>query len=125
MKTIITCLLAALGLTTACGQSNSKNTNVEGFVELIADTHRMDSLMQSLEYRFGKMQPWIKMKTPDNLQSVVITKPSTSMVVDSNASRFTMTSTYYPQSVFSLKDDLMFYKDYGWSNFVSDFFFGW
>ena len=31
MKKIITCLLAALGLTTACGQSNYENTNVEGF----------------------------------------------------------------------------------------------
>ena len=38
MKKIITCLLAALGLTTACGQSNYENTNVEGFAELIADS---------------------------------------------------------------------------------------
>ena len=38
MKKIITCLLTALGLTTACGQSNYENTNVEGFAELIADS---------------------------------------------------------------------------------------
>ena len=34
MKKIITCLLATLGLTTACGQ-NFENTDVEGFSELI------------------------------------------------------------------------------------------
>lgn len=38
MKKIIICLLAALGLTTACGQSNYENTNVQGFAELIADS---------------------------------------------------------------------------------------
>ena len=38
MKKIITCLLAALGLTTACGQSNYENTHVDGFAELIADS---------------------------------------------------------------------------------------
>ena len=35
------CLLAALatlGLTTACGQQNYENTDVQGFAELIADT---------------------------------------------------------------------------------------
>ena len=39
MKKILTCLLAALGLTTACGQDNFENTDVLGFSELVADTN--------------------------------------------------------------------------------------
>ena len=38
MKKILTCLLAALGLTTACGQDIYENTDVQGFSGLIADT---------------------------------------------------------------------------------------
>ena len=38
MKRILTCLLAVLGLTSACGQGNFENTDVEGFAELIADS---------------------------------------------------------------------------------------
>ena len=39
MKKILTCLLAVLGLTTACGQDNFENTDVQGFAELVADTN--------------------------------------------------------------------------------------
>ena len=39
MKKILTCLLAALGLTTACGQDNFENTDVQGFTELVADSN--------------------------------------------------------------------------------------
>jgi len=39
MKKILTFLLAALGLTTACGQDNFENTDVQGFAELVADTN--------------------------------------------------------------------------------------
>ena len=39
MKRILTCLLAALGLTTACGQQNFENTDVNGFAELMADSN--------------------------------------------------------------------------------------
>ena len=39
MKKILTFLLAALGLTTACGQDNFENTDVQGFSELVADTN--------------------------------------------------------------------------------------
>ena len=35
MKKIITCLLATLGLTTACGQANYENADVKGFAELM------------------------------------------------------------------------------------------
>lgn len=38
MKKILTCLLAVLGLTSACGQGNFENTDVKGFAELIADS---------------------------------------------------------------------------------------
>ena len=36
MKKIITCLLATLGLTTACGQQSYENADINGFAELIA-----------------------------------------------------------------------------------------
>ena len=39
MKKILTCLLAVLGLTSACGQDNFENTEVQGFAELVADTN--------------------------------------------------------------------------------------
>lgn len=39
MKKILTCLLATLGLATACGQQNFENTDVQGFTELIADSN--------------------------------------------------------------------------------------
>ena len=39
MKRLLTCLFATLGLTTACGQQNFENTDVQGFAELIADTN--------------------------------------------------------------------------------------
>lgn len=38
MKKILTCLLAVLGLTSACGQGNYENTDINGFAELIADS---------------------------------------------------------------------------------------
>ena len=37
MKKVLTCLLAALGLTTACGQQNFDDMDVKEFAELIAD----------------------------------------------------------------------------------------
>ena len=39
MKKILTCLFAALGLTTACGQQNFENYDVKEFAELIADSN--------------------------------------------------------------------------------------
>ena len=38
MKKILTCLLAVLGLTSACGQKNYEDVDVKGFAELIADS---------------------------------------------------------------------------------------
>lgn len=39
MKKFLTCLLATLGLTSACGQGNYENADVNGFAELITDTN--------------------------------------------------------------------------------------
>ena len=39
MKKFLTCLFAALGLTTACGQQNFDNYDVKEFAELIADSN--------------------------------------------------------------------------------------
>ena len=38
MKKFLACLLAVLGLNSACGQQNFENTDEQGFAELIADT---------------------------------------------------------------------------------------
>ena len=38
MKKILTCLLTVLGLTSACGQQNFENTEVQGFATLMADS---------------------------------------------------------------------------------------
>ena len=38
MKKIITCLMATLGIASACGQDNFENTDVQGFSELVADS---------------------------------------------------------------------------------------
>ena len=38
MKKFLTCLFAAFGLTTACGQVNYENYDVKEFAELIADS---------------------------------------------------------------------------------------
>ena len=39
MKKFLTCLLATLGLISACGQQNFENTDVQGFTELVADSN--------------------------------------------------------------------------------------
>jgi hypothetical protein len=39
MKKILTCLLAVLGLNSACGQENFGNADVTEFAELAADTN--------------------------------------------------------------------------------------
>ena len=38
MKHLLTCLLAMLGLTSACGQKNYEDVDVRQFAEIIADT---------------------------------------------------------------------------------------
>ena len=38
MRRILTCLLAAIGLTSACGQNDFENADVQEFADLIADS---------------------------------------------------------------------------------------
>ena len=53
----MTCLLAALGLTTACGQQMFENTDVQGFAELIADTNVVVlDVRTAAEYAEGHIQ---------------------------------------------------------------------
>lgn len=54
---ILTCLLAALGLTSVCGQQNYENTDVQGFAELIADsTVVILDVRTSTEFAEGHIQ---------------------------------------------------------------------
>jgi len=39
MKKVLTCMLAVLGLTSACGQKNYEDVDVDGFAALVADTN--------------------------------------------------------------------------------------
>ena len=39
IKKLLTCLLAVLGLNSACGQGNFENADVNEFAELVADTN--------------------------------------------------------------------------------------
>lgn len=57
MMRILTCLLAALGLTSVCGQQNYENTDVQGFAELIADsTVVILDVRTSTEFAEGHIQ---------------------------------------------------------------------
>ena len=54
---ILTCLLAALGLTSVCGQQTYENTDVQGFAELIADsTVVILDVRTSTEFAEGHIQ---------------------------------------------------------------------
>ena len=54
---ILTCLLAALGLTSVCGQQTYENTDVQGFTELIADsTVVILDVRTSTEFAEGHIQ---------------------------------------------------------------------
>ena len=53
----ITCLLAVLGLTSACGQKNYESTDVQGFAELIADSSVVVlDVRTAAEYAEGHIQ---------------------------------------------------------------------
>ena len=54
---ILTCLLAALGLTSVCGQQTYDNTDVQGFAEFIADsTVVILDVRTSTEFAEGHIQ---------------------------------------------------------------------
>ena len=57
MKKLLTCLLATLGLTTACGQQNFENAEVQEFAELIADSNVVVlDVRTAAEYAEGHIQ---------------------------------------------------------------------
>ena len=57
MMRILTCLLAALGLTSVCGQQTYENTDVQGFAEFIADsTVVILDVRTSTEFAEGHIQ---------------------------------------------------------------------
>ena len=116
-------LTMALAATLSCMAASAQS--------LLPDTHQNDSVMWKLEYRFGRSRvpgasyrPWLFMKRPDSLSSVVVMRPNRTMMMNPHANKFKTSTKYYPQSVFSRRDDLMFYKDYGWANFIGDILFG-
>ena len=57
MKKLLTCLLAVLGLNSACGQINYENVDVNGFATLIADTNVVVlDVRTASEYAEGHIQ---------------------------------------------------------------------
>lgn len=79
MKKILTCLLAVLGLTSACGQSNFENTDVQGFAELIADSSVVIlDVRTASEFAEGHIQGAILIDQgqPDFMEKVKATLPT-------------------------------------------------
>ena len=57
MKKFLTCLLTILGLTSACGQKNYEDVDVNGFAELIADSSVVIlDVRTAAEYAEGHIQ---------------------------------------------------------------------
>ena len=57
MKKLLTCLLATLGLTTACAKQNFENADVQEFAELIADTNVVVlDVRSAAEFAVGHIQ---------------------------------------------------------------------
>ena len=80
MKKILTCLLAALGLTTACGQGNFENTDVEGFAVLVADTNVVVlDVRTAAEFAEGHIQGAILI---DQGQTDFVEKVKTALPID-------------------------------------------
>ena len=80
MKKIFTCLLAVLGLTSACGQGNFENTDVNGFAELIADSSVVIlDVRTTAEFEEGHIQGAILI---DQNQSDFIEKAKAALPID-------------------------------------------
>ena len=80
MKKILTCLLAVLGLNSACGQQNFENTDVNGFAELIADTNVVVlDVRTASEFDEGHLQRAINI---DQGQSDFVEKTQKALPVD-------------------------------------------
>ena len=80
MKRLLTCLLATLGLTTACGQQNFENVDVQGFAELVADTNVVVlDVRTAAEYAEGHIQGAILI---DQEQSDFVEKAKATLPTD-------------------------------------------
>ncbi len=80
MKKLLTCLLATLGLTTACGQQNFENADVQEFAELIADSNVVVlDVRTAAEFAEGHIQGAILM---DQGQSDFVEKAKATLPTD-------------------------------------------
>ena len=80
MKRIITCLLAMLGLTSACGQANYENRDVKEFAELITDSNVVVlDVRTAEEFTEGHIQRAVNI---DQAQSNFIKKVKESLPAD-------------------------------------------
>jgi rhodanese-related sulfurtransferase len=80
MKKLLTYLLATLGLTTACGQQNFENADVQGFAELIADTNVVVlDVRTAAEFAEGHIQRAILI---DQGQSDFVEKAKATLPID-------------------------------------------
>ena len=76
----MTCLLAVLGLTTACGQQNFENTDVNRFAELMADSNVVVlDVRTASEYAEGHIEGAVLI---DQGQSDFIEKAKASLPTD-------------------------------------------
>ncbi|MCR4809149.1 MAG: rhodanese-like domain-containing protein [Prevotella sp.] len=79
-KKIITCLLAVLGLTSACGQGNYENVDVDGFATLIADSSVVVlDVRTAAEFEEGHLQGAVLI---DQGQSNFIEKAKATLPID-------------------------------------------
>ena len=80
MKKLLTCLLAVLGLNSACGQINYENVDVNGFATLIADTNVVVlDVRTASEYAEGHIQGAVLI---DQNQSDFVEKAKASLPQD-------------------------------------------
>ena len=80
MKKMLTCLLAVLGLNSACGQINYENVDVNGFATLIADTNVVVlDVRTASEYAEGHIQGAVLI---DQNQSDFVEKAKASLPQD-------------------------------------------
>ena len=93
MKKILTCMLAVLGLTSACGQKNYEDVDVKGFAALIADTSVVVLDVRTAdEFSEGHLAGAINIDVnkSDFLQRAVSLLPKESRMVSTNPSMCTI-----------------------------------
>ena len=80
MKKTVTCLLAMLGLTTACGQASYENADVKGFAELINNPNVVVLDVRTAdEFKDGHLEGALNM---DQAQSDFIEKAKAALAAD-------------------------------------------